>query len=133
MPRDYAEQCKQFSDSIKEKRRVRNYPLTMIGNMDQTQVRFDMAPSRTNEIRGASTVRIATTGGSKKGFTVSLAAMANGQKLPSFIVFKEGRKASIPPRVFAALRIPHNVRITATSNGWMTGDKIKEWIEMIWG
>ena len=128
MPRDYAEQCKLFSDSIKDKRRVRNYTISMIGNMDQTQVRFDMVPSRTNEIRGASTVQIATTGGSKKGFTISLAAMANGQKLPAFIVFKEGRKASIPPRVFAALRIPQNICITATSNGWMTGDKMKEWI-----
>ena len=133
LPRDYAEQCKLFSESIKEKRRTHTYPLSMIGNMDQTQVRFDMAPSRTNEIRGASSVRIATTGGSKKGFTVALAAMANGTKLPAYIVFKEGQKACIPPRVFAALRIPCNVRISATSNGWMTGQKMKEWIDRIWG
>ena len=121
LPEDFAKQCKLFRDQLMQKRETNNYPLSMIGNMDQTMVRFDMAPKSTNNAIGERTVRIATSGGSKRGFTVALCAMANGQKLPAYIVFKEGVRARIPPRVFAALVIPRNIRITASKNGWMSG------------
>ncbi len=62
--------------------------MTHIGNMDQTMCRFDMAPNSTNNIRGERDIRIATTGGAKIGFTVALTALADGTKLPAFIVFK---------------------------------------------
>ena len=50
----------------------------------------------TNNIKCENTVRIATSGGAKKGFTVALTALANGTKLPAYVVFKEGRLARIP-------------------------------------
>ena len=107
--------------------------MASIGNMDQTMCRFDMAPGTTNNIIGERTVRIATTGGAKKGFTVALTALANGTKLPALVVFKEGRKAVIPPRVLANLQVPPNVRVTASQNGWMTGEKMVTWINRVWG
>ena len=103
-----------------------------IGNMDQTMCRFDMAPKSTNNIRGEADVRIAATGGAKKGFTVALTALANGEKKPAYIVLKE-RNGIIPGRVFANLRLPGNVRVTASPNGWMTGDKMTDWIQRVWG
>ena len=48
-----------------------------------------MPPKRTNTKKGAKTVRIKTTRAEKKGFTVALAAMADGTKLPAVIIFKE--------------------------------------------
>ena len=48
--------------------------------------RFDMPYSRTNSIRGVKTVRIKNTQAEKKGFTVALAASADGTKLPAVIV-----------------------------------------------
>ena len=66
-----------------------------------------MAPNYTNEERGAKDVRIATSGGPKRGFTVALCAMASGYKKPAYIVLKE-HNGNIPPRVFANLRIPRN-------------------------
>ena len=93
--------------------------------MDQTMCRFDMTPSTTNNIKGARDIRIATCGGAKKGFTVALAAYADGTKLPAYIVFKEP-KGKIPLRVFAQLWIPGNIRITASKNGWKTKEPLQE-------
>ena len=39
----------------------------------------------------------------------------------------------IPPRVRANLRIPNNIRVTASQNGWMTGEKIAVWVNRVWG
>ena len=32
-----------------------------------------------------------------------------------------------------ALRIPRNIRLTASPNGWMTGVKMTDWLERVWG
>ncbi|KAH6929088.1 hypothetical protein HPB50_023386 [Hyalomma asiaticum] len=32
-----------------------------------------------------------------------------------------------------SLRIPANVRVTASGNGWMTSDKLQEWLGRVWG
>ena len=84
--------------------------------------RFDMPPSRTNNKRGERTIRIKTTRAEKKGFTVALAATASGKKLPAMIIFKE-RGGSLGVRVWRSLRIPPNVRVRASTNGWMTTDE----------
>ena len=132
IPEDYSEQIKSFVDVIRKKRMEHAYTMFNIGNMDQTMCRFDMAPSTTNNVKNQRSVRIATTGGSKRGFTVALCALASGHKRPAYICFKEA-KGIIPPRVLASLRIPSNVIVTASTNGWMTGEKMAHWINRVWG
>ena len=51
--------------------------------------RFDMAPKSTNEAIGSNTVRIAATGGTKRGFTIALCALALDHEKPAFICLKE--------------------------------------------
>ena len=34
---------------------------------------------------------------------------------------------------FHALVIQRNIRITASTNGWMTGDKVRDWLDCVWG
>lgn len=132
IPEDHAEKLADFRQLIWNKRHDHEYTMANIANLDETMCRFDMAPSSTNNVRGERTVRIATTGGAKKGFTVLLAACANGTKLPAFCVFKEGKKAVIPPRVLAALRVPGNVRVAASQNGWMTKQLMCTWVNRVW-
>ena len=72
--------------------------------------RFDMPPKRTNNIRGARTVRIKTTRAEKKGFTVALAADAAGNKLPALVIFKE-RGGRLGEWVMKKMRIPSNVMV----------------------
>ena len=85
--------------------------LHLLKQLYQTMCRFDMAPKSTNEAIGSNTVRIATTGKTKRGFTVNLCALASGHKKPAIICLKE-KNGVILPRVSQTLRIPNNVRLT---------------------
>ena len=79
----------------------------------------DMPPNHTNHKKGAQTVRKKTTRAEKKGFTVALAVTAAGEKLPAVVVFKE-RGGVLGERVRRSFHVPANVRVRATTNGWMT-------------
>ena len=87
--------------------------------------RYDFPPSYTYTIRGQKVVRIATTGGQKGGFTIALCAFADAMKLPALIIFKE-RGGKLGEQVRTAIKCPDNVKITATTNGWMTTEKLFE-------
>ena len=132
VPEDYREKINDFVTSVKDLRQEHLYSNFCIGNMNQTMCRFDMASASTNEQLGVKDVRISTTGGAKRGYTVALCAMANGAEKPAMIVFKEPSGA-IPPRVLAKLNIPRNVKVTSTKNGWMTGQKMEAWVRQVWG
>ena len=80
---------------------------------------FEMPRARTNNIRGERDVRVASGGGTKRGFTVALSATASGHKLPALIIFKEPN-GRIPPRILQKMHIPANIKVRATQNGWMT-------------
>ena len=56
--------------------------------MNQTRVQFDMPTSRTNERKRSKSVKIKTTGSDRRGFTVSLGAFANGDKMNAWVIFK---------------------------------------------
>lgn len=65
VPALYQEQLAHFRHKIIRARELHNHALSHIANMDQTMVRFDSPPNRTNNIKGMRTVRIATTGAQK--------------------------------------------------------------------
>ncbi|KAH7956384.1 hypothetical protein HPB52_008781 [Rhipicephalus sanguineus] len=121
-----------FRSSANSLRRRNGYTIYNMANMDQTMVRIDNPANRTNNVVGESTIGIANTGCARRGFMVCLAACATGHKLPAFIIFKE-QSGKIPARAFASLHIPANVRHIATKNGWMTSEKMQEWLLRVWG
>lgn len=104
-PDDFSEAAKAFRSAVNSLRARHDYTPYNICNMDQTMVRMDSPASRTNNVAGESTVRIANTGCARRGFTVALAACASGHKLPAFIVLKEP-SGRIPTKAFMSLRIP---------------------------
>ncbi|KAG0422112.1 hypothetical protein HPB47_002034 [Ixodes persulcatus] len=132
LPIDHAEAVSAFRRSVGMLRLQHDYSDHSIANMDQTMVRMDEPATRTNNITGEASIRIANTGCSRRGFTVALCATAAGIKLPAFIILKEptGR---IPPKVLFAMSIPANVRLSFSRNGWMTSDVLLEWVRRIWG
>ena len=132
IPADYADLLHSFRKSVITIRKAENIGPADIVNMDQTMCRFDMPPSHTNNKRGERTIRIKTTRAEKKGFTVALAATASGKKLPAVIVFKE-RGGSLGVRVRRSLRIPPNVRVRASTNGWMTAEEYQHWLVHVYG
>ena len=132
VPEDYLEHLLAFRRSIIHLRERHDYTLNNICNMDQTMVRFDSVPTKTNNVRGEKTIRIASSGAKKKGCTVALCVCANGRKLPAYVVFKE-TNGQLGPRVLRQLNIPDNVKVSATRNGWMTKEEIFRWFPRVWG
>ena len=88
---------------------------------------FDMPPHGTNDKIGKKTTRGKTTKAEKKGFTVALAAIALGEKLPATILFKE-KNGILGRRVRSKLSIPNNVCVWASANGWMTREEYHHWL-----
>ena len=125
VPADYADKLLTFRKSIISIRKNKNISPSSIVNMDQRMCRFDMPLSRTNSKKGEKTVRIKTTRAEKKGFTVALAAAADGKKLPAVIIFKEKGGAL---GVKSKLKVPANVRVRASTNGWMTAPEYHHWL-----
>jgi len=101
-----------------------DYPLELIGNMDETPLTFDMPSTTTIEEIGSRTVSIRTCGHEKSNFTVVLACMANGTKLPPMIIFKLKK---IP-----RLDFPTGVIIRTNKEGWMNAEEMLYWIEHTW-
>ena len=131
-PEFFQEEVKCFFDCINRLRVDNDYTDYNIGNMDQTMCRFDMPCKRTNNLKGESSVRITNTKCTKRGFTVALCARASGHKMPAFCILKE-QSGRIPQKVMAKLIVPKNVRLTATTNGWMSRKTLEEWMLKIWG
>ena len=93
--------------------------------------RYDSPPSYTYTIRGQKAVWIATTGGQKGGFTIALCAFADAMKLPALIIFKE-RGGKLAELFRTAIKCPDNIKITDTTNGWMTTEKLMWWTRGMW-
>ena len=88
MPADFDAKLLEFQQYIMKMRWQHSYDLSPIGNADQTPLMCDNPYDRTLNVKGAKTVSIAMTGHEKSRFTVMLACMADGTKLPPYIVFK---------------------------------------------
>lgn len=70
---------------------IMNFKLTLpcIGNMDETAIWSDMPGFRTLAPTGVKSVPVLTTGHEKQWTTVALTALADGTKLPPYVIFKD--------------------------------------------
>ena len=123
LPEDLEPKRDEFLSNILYHRMRYNYPLALIGNMDETPLAFDMPSNYTLEETGAQTVGIRTTGYEKSNFTVVLSCLADGTKLPPMILFK---LVNVPRQVF-----PLGIVVRANPSGYMNGDEMIFWIENI--
>ena len=70
-----------FQSFVIKRREARSYSLSLIANMNETPMFFDIIGNRTVNQKGEKTVLVKTTGHEKQHFTVVLACMADGTKL----------------------------------------------------
>jgi transposase-like protein len=124
LPEDLQSSQQEFLSFVLYRRIQYNYPLTLIGNMDETPLSFDLPNNTTIDNCGTNTVSIRTSGHEKSNFTVVLTCLANGTKLPPVIIFK---LVNVPRQTF-----PTGVFICANSNGWMNESEMLWWIENVW-
>ena len=86
------EKMATFIRSVRDIRKELKYPDSMIVNMDETPMYFDMTTNKTVNQKGAKTVSVRSTGAEKRRLTAVLAATGDGQILSPMIIFK-GKRA----------------------------------------
>ncbi|CAB1102966.1 unnamed protein product [Ectocarpus sp. CCAP 1310/34] len=125
-----------------------------LGNMDQTPVQQEMPVETTLEKGGAKDARISTGGKEKERFTLCLAVMADGGKVPLRIIFKgkpfippstarrgkntQPRKGSIAAEVLPANQTNFGYPVSGMSFGvqersWYDACECTLWLSESWG
>jgi hypothetical protein len=88
LPKDLEHRLEIFYKHLRETREQMDYDDKYIINMDEVPMYFDLIPGKTVSRIGQKDVKIITTGGEKKHFTLVLAVTAAGTFLPSAVIFK---------------------------------------------
>jgi len=97
-----------------------------MANANETAIYLHMPPSYTLEKKGVKEVLFKTTGCEKLHLTVTLAATADGRKLPPLLILK--RKTLPKSEAF-----PKDVILRAQKKEWMTEELMLEWLKIVWG
>lgn len=125
---------KEVSHYLEEIRRVRydfekkkNIQL-LVGNVDETCLKFDMTRGTTYDFQGAKEIRIRKTLGNKLTFTAILAVMMDGTKLPPLLIFKSKH----PIASSLKQKYKDYVMLYANPSGWCVENIFKDWITNIW-
>jgi len=86
---------------------------------------FDIVTNSTIVEKGVKSVPIITIGLDKDRFTVMLACLGDGTKLPPYVVFK--RKTLPKKMVF-----PPGLVVRYQEKGWMNEELVKDWLKTVW-
>ena len=122
LPPDWEEKVAKFREYVDQNKA--GLETWQIGNMDEVPVTFDLPGNFTIEKKGTSDVRVMTTGNEKAKLTVVLAVLANGDKLPSYVIF---RRKTLPKA-----KVPPNVTISANEKSCMNSTETQLWAEKVW-
>ncbi len=110
--------------NIRALREAHSFQDTMVINMDETPLYFDMPGSHSVHKKGAREVRIRSTGAEKRRLTVILTCTAAGDMLPPMVIFK-GKRA------LKNLRIPPGVVVAVQPKAWNDASLTKVWIQKV--
>ena len=112
LPENFEDKLEKFQAFIIAEGKKPKYELSLIGNADQTPLTFDMPSNSMVDSKGTKSVSIMTTGHEKDRFTVMLACLGDGTKLPPYVVFK---RKTLPKD----LVLPRGIHVRAQAKGWM--------------
>ena len=124
LPADLDDKIISFQRFVIRLRKTHQYPLSQIGNMDETPMFFYLPSNRTVDSLGNKTITIKTTGHERTHFTTVLCCMADGTKLPPMVIFM---RKTIPKEKF-----PPGVIIHVHPKGWMDENGMLLWLQKIW-
>lgn len=124
LPADFREKLVNYQRFVIKLRKKHEYPLDQMGNADQTPVFFDMPTSVTVHKRGDKSVIVKSTGNEKSRVTVMLTCLADGTKLPPYMILKQ----KILPRD----PIPTGIIVRAQEKGWMESRLVVDWLKVVW-
>jgi len=125
LPADLDEKLVAFHSFVLKQRKLYDFELSQIGNMDETPMSFDLPRNRTVDKVGAKTVQVRTTGHERTNFTLVLACMADGTKLKPMVIFK---RKTIPK----GEKIPSGLIVHCHPKGWMDEAGVLLWLNKVW-
>lgn len=111
---DIAEKISQFREEVNSSSR------SVILNMDETAVFFDMPMNYTITKKGTSHVKQRATSNSKKRITATLCCGSDGTKLPPTVVLKQNYNGPIP----------EGINVMYQEKAWMTSVLMQKWISL---
>ena len=79
----------------------------------------------TVEEKGIKSVPVLTTGHDNDSFTVMLADLGDGTKLPPYVVFK---RKTMPKK----MTFIHGLVVRCQEKGWMNEELVKDWLNTVW-
>ena len=103
LPSAYEEKLVFFQRLVIGLRKQHEYLLDHMGNADQTPVFFDMPTSVVVDVKDVKSVLVRSTGNEKARITVMLCTLADGRKMPPFVILR--RKTMPKEKVPAGLVI----------------------------
>ena len=121
LPSDFGEKLQSFHHYVRKKH---SYPLDQIGNANQTPVFFDMPTPATVHKKGEKSVIVKSTGNEKSHVTVMLACLADGTKLPPYVILK---RKTAPKEA-----MPAGIVVRAQEKGWMESELVLDWLKVVW-
>jgi hypothetical protein len=122
LPKDFEQKLLNYQRYITNLRKMGNFLMGQIANVDETAIYLDMPPNYMLEKKGVKEILLKTTGCEKLRLTVMLAATADGKKLPPFLILK---RKTVPK----SESFPKDVIVRAQEKGWMTEElMLKCWI-----
>lgn len=124
LPAEYSEKLLEFQRYVINLRKEHMYMLGQMGNADETPVYFDMPANVTVNEKGAKSVLVRGTGNEKQRITVMLCVLADGRKLPPYVIL---RRKSMPKE-----KLPTGVIFRCQEKGWMTNELMVDWVKTIW-
>ncbi|KAL5014959.1 hypothetical protein ScPMuIL_009229, partial [Solemya velum] len=124
LPKDIEAKVDSFHQFVIEERKMYDYELEHIGNMDETPMTFDIQSNSTVNRLGEKTVTIRTCGSEKTHSTVVLSCMADGTKLKPIVIIK---RKTLPKE-----KLPAGVLVTVHPKGWMDESLVGTWLQKVW-
>jgi hypothetical protein len=112
LPGEYSQKLLEFQRHVIKLRKQHSCMLVHIGNADHTPVYFDMPSNVTVNEKGAKTVIIRGTGNEKGRITVMLDVLADGRKLPPYVIL---RRKTMPKG-----KLPAGLVFRYQKKRWMT-------------
>ena len=121
LPAALEERISAFHRQIRRLKEINRF--TIIGNMDETPLFFDIVPNRVIATKGMKSVVVRTTSSEKRHLTATLAVTSDGDVLPALVVFKGKRELDFTEE---------GVYVRVQEKAWMDEKLMLEWIDLVW-
>lgn len=124
VPSNFSKKVIAFQQYVIGLHKGHDYLLSQMGHANETPVSFDEPSNNVIGKIGTKSVIIKTLGNEKMCITVMLAVLADGIKLPPYVILK--RKTMLKDQ------LPTGIIVRCQNQGWMSTDLMKDWLNIVW-